>query len=97
MVKPDGEIDTFLLSCRILGKGIEIAFVKTIISLLAKEDFMHLTASYLPTAKNIQVKEFWEKTGFSCTKENEDGSKYYSLEIQGTDVEIKKYYHITIK
>ena len=97
MVKPDGEIDTFLLSCRILGKGIEIAFVKTIISLLAKEDMIHLTASYLPTAKNAQVKEFWDKAGFSCTKENEDGSKYYSIDIQDADVKIKEFYHITVK
>ena len=97
MVKPDGEIDTFLLSCRILGKGIEIAFVKTMISLLAREDMMQLTASYLPTAKNVQVKEFWEKVGFCCTKENEDGSKYYSLGIQDADFKIKEYYHITIK
>ena len=97
MVKPDGEIDTFLLSCRILGKGIEIAFVKTIISLLAKEDMVHLTASYLPTAKNAQVKEFWDKAGFSCTKENEDGSKYYSIDIQDADVKIKEFYHITVK
>ena len=97
MVKPDGEIDTFLLSCRILGKGIEIAFVKSIITLLASEGFKHLTASYLPTAKNAQVKEFWDKAGFSCTKENEDGSKCYSLAIIDADVEIKEFYHITVK
>lgn len=97
MVKPNGEIDTFLLSCRILGKGIEMAFIKTIISLLAREDIKHLTASFLPTAKNAQVKEFWEKTDFSCTKENEDGSKYYSLAVKDADVEIKEYYHITVK
>ena len=97
MVKPDGEIDTFLLSCRILGKGIEIAFVKSIITLLASEGFKHLTASYLPTAKNAQVKEFWDKAGFSCTKENEDGSKYYSIDIQDADVKIKEFYHITVK
>lgn len=97
MVTPEGAIDTFLLSCRILGKGIEMAFVKTIISLLVRDGFETVTASYLPTAKNAQVKEFWEKAGFACTQESEDGSKYYSLPLQDADTEIKEYYHITVK
>ena len=58
---------------------------------------MHLTASYLPTAKNAQVREFWDKAGCSCTKENEAGSKYYSIDIQDADVKIKEFYHITVK
>ncbi|MGM9779465.1 MAG: HAD-IIIC family phosphatase [Prevotella sp.] len=97
MVTPDGTIDTFLLSCRILGKGIETAFVKKILGMLANEGFDTLTASYLPTAKNAQVKDFWEKAGFACTQENEDGSKSYSLSLKDADTEIKGLYHITVK
>lgn len=97
MVTPDGTIDTFLLSCRILGKGIETAFVKIILGMLANDGFDTLTASYLPTAKNAQVKDFWEKVGFACTQENEDGSKFYSLSLKEADTEIKGLYHITVK
>ena len=96
MITPEGEIDTFLLSCRILGKGIEIAFVKKILSLLAKAGIDNLTAKYLPTAKNDQVKEFWEKVGFVCTQETEDG-KDYVLALNNANLEIKDYYHITVK
>ena len=91
-----GEVDTFLLSCRILGKGIEIAFVKKIYSLLMEQGFETLIAKYLPTAKNAQVKDFWEKVGFTCTSENEDGSKDYSLALNDADTEIKDFYHITV-
>lgn len=97
MVKPDGEIDMFLLSCRILGKGIEIAFVKKIFSLLADEGMESLTAKYLPTAKNAQVKDFWEKVGFVCIQEAEDGSKDYTLALKDADLKIKDFYHITVK
>ena len=97
MVTPSGEVDTFLLSCRILGKGIEIAFVKKIYSLLKEQGFEILTAKYLPTAKNAQVKDFWEKVGFTCTSENEDGSKEYTLALKDADLNIKDYYHITVK
>lgn len=97
MVKHDGEIDTFLLSCRILGKGIEIAFVKKILAMLSATGLETLTAKYQPTAKNAQVKEFWEKAGFTCVAENEDGSKDYSLALKDADTEIKDFYHITVK
>lgn len=96
MVKPDGEIDTLLLSCRILGKGIEIAFVKKIISMLGSIGMKTLTAKYLPTAKNAQVEDFWEKVGFVCSAEKEDGSKEYQLDISKADLVIKELYHIKV-
>lgn len=97
MVKPNGEVDTFLLSCRILGKGIEIAFVKKIFILLDEVGVNELKAQYLPTAKNAQVKDFWEKVGFTCIAENEDGAKNYTLALKAADTEIEDYYHITVK
>lgn len=97
MVTPEGVIDTFLLSCRILGKGIETAFVKKVLAMLAKDGLETLKATYLPTAKNGQVKDFWEKAGFACTQQNEDGSKSYSLALKDVDKEIKPFYHITVK
>ena len=91
------EIDTFLLSCRILGKGIEVAFAKKIFSLLTEGGVNTLTAKYIPTAKNVQVKDFYEKCGFVCYDEKEDGCKYYSLEIESSDLIIKDLYKIIVK
>lgn len=97
MVKPTGEIDTLLLSCRILGKGIEIAFVKKILSILSENGIGSLTAKYVPTPKNAQVKDFWDKVGFQCIHEAKDGSKDYALLLKEADMQIKEFYHITIK
>jgi FkbH-like protein len=91
------EIDTFLLSCSILGKGIEKAFVKQILLELRNQGLTELKASYLPTAKNAQVKDFYEKCGFNCLSENVDGCKQYVLELKDADLEIEKYYHIKLK
>lgn len=90
-------IDSLLLSCRILGKGIETAFVKTILSILQNEGIMDVTALYLPTAKNSQVSDFYEKCGLSCTCINEDGSKKYSVKLDSIDLSIKDYYNVNIK
>ena len=91
------EIDTFLLSCRILGKGIEMAFANQVLSMLAEEGYDSLRARYVPTAKNSQVKDFYDKCGFTCTVEKEDGSKEYAINLASADMSIKAYYHITIK
>ena len=54
------EVDTFLLSCRILGKGIEVAFIKRILLELRNQGITEVKAKYVPTAKNAQVKDFYE-------------------------------------
>lgn len=91
------EIDTFLLSCRILGKGIEIAFAKKIMALLLKCGDDVLTAKYLPTAKNAQVKDFYEKCGFTCVGEDELGNKDYQINLLNANLTINDLYHIIIK
>ena len=90
------EIDTFLLSCRILGKGIEKAFVKQILSELQNQGLTDLKASYQPTAKNSQVADFYDKCGFALVSENE-GAKSYQIDLAKADLEIEKYYHIKLK
>ena len=90
-------IDTFLLSCRILGKGIEIAFVKKILVLLKDNGVKSVFAHFIPTAKNAQVREFYEKCGFLCVTEETNGKKAYVLDLTDADLEIKEYYHINLK
>lgn len=91
------EIDTLLLSCRILGKGIEHAFVRKVIMLLHEFGVMELEASYLPTLKNKQVADFYEKNGFTVISEASDGAKRYVLPLANVDPIIEEYYHITYK
>ena len=90
-------IDSFLLSCRILGKGIEKAFIKKILSLLKDSGVNSVWAHYIPTAKNAQVKDFYECCGFPCVTEETDGKKSYVLDLQDADLSIKEYYHIYLK
>lgn len=91
------KIDTLLLSCRILGKGIEHAFIKKVIILLQESGITELEASYLPTLKNKQVADFYEKNGFTVVSEDSDGAKWYALRLADADFGIEDYYHITIK
>jgi FkbH-like protein len=89
------EIETLLLSCRILGKGIEQAFLSYCLNLLRREGVQMIYASYLPTAKNIQVSDFYDRMGFSLTDIRND-SKYYELPLHEA-FPIKPYYKIEMK
>ena len=91
------EIDTFLMSCRVLGKGIEFEFLKKVISLIDNESISKLKAYYIPTSKNGQVKDFYEKCGFVCVQEKEDGIKEYFLNLREALLDNKEIYSITIK
>ncbi len=91
------EIDTFLLSCRILGKGIEVAFIKRILLELRNQGITEVKATYLPTAKNAQVKDFYDRCGFPLVAEEADGKRSYVLNLKDADLSIKKYYHINLK
>ena len=88
-------IDTLLLSCRILGKGIEEAFVKTVLNLLRLDGYRVLTADYLPTAKNGQTADFYDRLGMTCVGTDEDGAKHYRMPINDV-FEIKNCYNIRV-
>ena len=91
------EIDTLLLSCRILGKGIEVAFIKTIMRYFRNQWGGYLNASYIPTKKNSQVEDFFDKCGFTILSQDPDGTKHYIISLEESDVSIEKYYQIEFK
>ena len=86
-------IDTLLLSCRILGKEIEYVFVKYILIKLKKIGIQQVRASYIKTAKNEQVKQFYEKLGFTAKKTLPD-CKNYELAFQNKEFSLPDIYTV---
>jgi FkbH-like protein len=89
------EIDSLLLSCRILGKGIEMAFIHSLLNTLTEDGVRKVKASYIPTAKNAQVSDFYDRAGFKFLNES-SGVKSYSVDLSDK-IEIKEYYKINYK
>ena len=88
-------IDTLLLSCRILGKGIEDAFVKTVLNLMRLDGVRKVVADYVPTAKNGQTAEFYDRMGMNSAGMDEYGTKHYTMDL--TQVfDIKNYFNIRV-
>lgn len=87
-------IDTLLMSCRIIGRNIEYAFINTIINKLSSLGYVSLIANYIPTSKNIQVAEFYDNLGFKLEKELED-LKQYSLNINNYTPKQNEYVKVS--
>lgn len=58
------EIDTFLMSCRVIGRSLEQAMLAELASRASEMGCDSLKGVYLPTAKNHLVEDLYEKLGF---------------------------------
>jgi FkbH-like protein len=72
-------IDNFLLSCRILGRNIEMAFIDYCLKdITQRRSPAYILADYISTKKNMQTSEFWSTVGFQ-KKESSNGITSYSI------------------
>lgn len=59
------EIDTWLMSCRVLGRRVEEAALLDIVSNAKQSGAIKLVGTYCPTARNVLVKSHYSKLGFT--------------------------------
>lgn len=57
--------DTFLLSCRVLGRGVEEVFLSYALRCARKRGASIAEGEYIPTRKNAQVEHFFTNQGFT--------------------------------
>jgi FkbH-like protein len=75
-------IDSFLMSCRVIGRNIEYAVMDYVVEYLKREGALTLKARYAKTAKNDQVREFFDRCSFPLV--SDDGSeRVYSMQVDG--------------
>ena len=74
--KSRAKIDSFLMSCRVIGRNIEFVFVDYIISQLKKNKIEIIDATYSPTKKNQQVAKFYKENYFKLLSEVSSNINY---------------------
>lgn len=87
-------LDTFLLSCRVLGRHVEFAFLGEAVRYLReKMNVRKVIAEYVPTQKNRANEGFYVKAGFKPVTSDE----IHSLFELDAGQEIPQIDHITIR
>lgn len=69
-------VDTWLMSCRVLKRGMEEFIVNKLIDTAKNNGFEKVYAEYIPTAKNKMVENIYSNMGFKTIREN-----YYEIEV----------------
>ena len=74
------EIDTLLLSCRVIGRTIETAFLSFLAGRARQHGARTLQGWFIPTKKNAPAADFYSKHGFSVVEER-DGATLWALDL----------------
>lgn len=92
IVKVEGAvaiIDSFIMSCRVMGRYIEDQIIDYIEDDLCSRGVETIKSSFIATKKNKPVVEFYDRLGYMMTK-NKNSQKDYLLKISNKH-ERKKY------
>jgi FkbH-like protein len=73
-------IDTWLMSCRVLGRQVEEAVLQDLVQHAQAEGATQLIGHYFPTGRNVIVKDHYKNLGFERTDATQAG-EIWRLEI----------------
>ena len=76
------EIDTWLMSCRVLKRQVEDEVLNELARLAKSKGCTRLRGVYLPTPKNAMVLDFYPRMGFTPVPAD-DAAREFDLEMDG--------------
>jgi FkbH-like protein len=77
----DVTIDTWLMSCRVLGRGVEPTTLNLVAAQARALGASRLIGEYLPTKKNGMVRDHYTRLGFAEIARSEDGASTAVLDL----------------
>jgi FkbH-like protein len=83
----DWVIDTWLMSCRVLGRKVERAVLQEILGRARSQGIARLVGRYVPTDRNAMVKDHYAGLGFAPAGQDADGSSLWALDVVSAPLE----------
>lgn len=74
-------LDTWLMSCRVLGRQVEPTSLNLAAAEAKRLGARRLIGEYIPTKKNGMVREHYPRLGFAPLEQRADGSASYQLDL----------------
>jgi FkbH-like protein len=81
------EIDTWLMSCRVLGRKVEHMVLRELLQHARHAGIHKLFGTYIPTGRNKLVIHHYSKLGFTKVAEEGSGLTRWELVVGGFDPE----------
>ncbi|TFG08920.1 HAD-IIIC family phosphatase [Candidatus Thorarchaeota archaeon] len=81
-------IDSFLMSCRVIGRSVETAFLSKIVSYARERDANRVIGEVIPTKKNAPARDFYERHGFEEVGTSPEGVTRWVLDLEKEDIPV---------
>jgi len=84
---PDGDhsealrIDTWLMSCRVLGRQVEEEVISQLCLIARDRGYSRLIGEYVPTAKNGLVRDLYRRVGFQQISPDSETNTLWSMVV----------------
>jgi len=80
------EIDTWLMSCRVLGRKVEQAIVAELLGEARKRGIGRIVGIYRPTPRNQLVEQHYATLGFAFVERGGNDETVWSLDVASSEV-----------
>jgi len=81
------DIDTLLLSCRVIGRTVETAMLAYLCDTAQERGLKKVTGRLIPTSKNVPVRDLFERHNFSKQGQDATGTTMWELDLELGQVE----------
>ena len=77
------EIETWVMSCRVFGRGLEEEIMNIVVETARQNGACLIVANYVPTSKNTIIKDLYPRLGFSplSSGDNSDDGTRWQLDL----------------
>ena len=85
--KSEWELDTWLMSCRVLGRRVEQMVLRQILDHAGRAGVHKLIGVYRPTDRNKLVQDHYAKLGFTQIETADDGATIWELDVRSANID----------
>ena len=89
------EVDSFLLSCRVIGRTVETALLAHLAESAAQRGRKRLVGWFLPTKKNAPARDFYEHHGFELQATSCEGS-LWALDLKSSTLRAPDWINLKV-
>lgn len=87
-------IDTWLLSCRVMGRRVEDVMLHSLLRRATRAGATVIRGEYRPTSKNAPVRDLFDRFGFELLAECPNGDRRYAWRIGQRAAPSPSFFHI---
>jgi FkbH-like protein len=81
----EARLPVWLMSCRVLSRGVEQHVMNHVVSIAKANGAKQVVGEYIPSAKNMMVKEFYGRFGYTRGEPAENGTVQWTLDVASYD------------